>query len=256
MRISNVVGLLGGMAFTATGLFCLVAFDCRTSLIFPITASKSLKPIVEEPFALSCCECVVSPSGVLWLACIAAMVFMISGALASRIGETKSPGRGALAVGLVFGATLLQAATSGGEIDVAQTTLIGVGALLGAIACAYGAAYLAIRNAQQAHQHCTQCVPDWQSPSSIVEDNLDRIRQRHLDFMQARLGSSEGDVERDEIPERYLGFGVALGAAVGVAMGTAFGVALGNLAWGIGFGLCIGAGVGIALGAVRGNKQA
>jgi hypothetical protein len=157
MRVMNVIGLLGGMAFTTIGLLCISFFDCRVTEIFPVRAARSLDPalrvtkslteMVEEPFALSCCECVVGPSGVLWVACSFAVVFMIAGALASRIGETSSPWRGALAVGLAFGAMLTQFATSANEIDVTQTMLVGAGAMLGAIACAYGAAYFAIRNA-------------------------------------------------------------------------------------------------------------
>lgn len=87
-------------------------------------------------------------------------------------------------------------------------------------------------------------------------DKLTEIRERHGRQYLPRLFSGGVDERENEIRERYLGSGVALGAGCGLAIGAGFGVAVGNLAWGIGLGICIGAGLGIALGSSLGNKHA
>jgi hypothetical protein len=74
-------------------------------------------------------------------------VFVLSGAFSSRIGETTSPSRGALAVGATTGGALVYLALFNQDFDALSTVAVGIGALLGAVGLAYAGGYLAKRNA-------------------------------------------------------------------------------------------------------------
>ena len=87
-------------------------------------------------------------------------------------------------------------------------------------------------------------------------DKLTEMRERHGRQHLPRLFSGRVDEKQKEIRERYLGSGVALGAASGLALGAGLGVAVGNLPWGIGLGICLGTGLGIVVGSRLGNKHA
>src|SRR4051812_25584784 len=135
MRVSNIIGLLLGMAFTAVGLFCtILIFGCGLSF-FPVLLPPDLSS--ENPLCFDCAACAMDGTGLLWLFGYLIAVFMISGAVASRIGVQRSPSRGAVAVALVFGGLLFHSAASAQGVDMNRTILLGVSAVLGAVACAY-----------------------------------------------------------------------------------------------------------------------
>ena len=146
MRAGNFIGFLPGMAFTAIGLWWTpFIFRCRLSDFFPLRLPPD--PSLENPYCFDCEACAIDTVGALWLLGYFGAVFMASGAVASRIGARQSPVRGAAAVALVFGGTLLYLAATATAVDVSRTAAVGVSAFLVSIACAYGAAYLVTRQA-------------------------------------------------------------------------------------------------------------
>ena len=156
MKGSNILGVVGGMVFTTIGLICAPSpsYDpagwgqCGALEVFPIRQPMpEPTPNVERPFCFHCYECVVGPGRVLWLLAYLTVVFMISGALAARIGERMAPTRGALSVGLIFGPTLLFMALTTGGVDVLLTALVGAALFVAAASLAYGGGLLAQRHA-------------------------------------------------------------------------------------------------------------
>jgi hypothetical protein len=145
MAVSNLVGLFGGVAFTSIGLFIAPTFvlGCNSFDIFPIPPLVPSSQLVENPFCFHCNECTLESPGMVWLLGYYAAVFVVSGAFASRIGETTSPSRGALAVGITTGGALLYLALFNHSNDASSTVLVGVGALVGAMALAYVGGYFA-----------------------------------------------------------------------------------------------------------------
>jgi hypothetical protein len=146
MGLSNLIGLILGMAFTVVGLWWApIVFRCGLSDFFPILLPPD--PSLENFVWFHSDDCAVDRAGMLWLLGYFVPVFMISGAIASRVGAEQSPTRGAAAVGLVSGAVLLHLATSAGAVDTLKTAFVGVSVLLISIACSYGAGYIVTRNA-------------------------------------------------------------------------------------------------------------
>jgi hypothetical protein len=148
MRGSNFIGLILGLLFTAFGLWWTpFIFRCHLSDFFPILRPPEAD--LENPACFHCDACAVDLVGTLWLLSYFSAVFMVSGAVASRIGAQQSPMRGAVAVGLTVAGALLHLATAaaGADVDTSATAIVGVSALLISIVCAYGAAYLVTRNA-------------------------------------------------------------------------------------------------------------
>jgi hypothetical protein len=146
MRLSNLIGLILGMAFTAIGLWWApIIFRCRLSDFFPILLPPDSS--LENWLCFHCDDCAVDLAGMLWLLGYFVPVFLVSGATASRVGAKQSPTRGAVAVGLVSGAVLLHLATSTEAVDILKTALVGVSVLFVSIVCSYGAGYFVTRNA-------------------------------------------------------------------------------------------------------------
>jgi len=87
---------------------------------------------------------------------------------------------------------------------------------------------------------------------------------RRLSLEQTVTGKwrNTDSTRQDEIRQRYIGVGVALGISLGSAIGLGLGMALGgarDLALGISLGAALGSGVGLAIGvgfgAVLANKH-
>jgi hypothetical protein len=155
MKISDFVGVAGGMTFASIGLFFAPspAYDtggwnrCGLWDVFPFRppGAQELKP---NPFGFDNYECVVTSSGVLLVLVYLSGVFMISGALASRIGELASPTRGAISVAIVSAVTLLVGVSSAAPmIYTAPTLSVGVGSFVGAVLLAFCGGHLATRSA-------------------------------------------------------------------------------------------------------------
>ena len=157
MHKTDLIGFVSGVVLASLGLRFVpssAVFDpeglgpCGVSGVFPVLLPETPVAAAPEPEPepgttvhhfgfVHYYDCSVQPSTALLVAVYFAFVFVISGALASRIGETTSPNRGVLAVGLVAAPVVLNLAIHGERIDVLATTLVGMAVFSSAICCAY-----------------------------------------------------------------------------------------------------------------------
>lgn len=162
MRIGDLMGFVGGVAFAAIGLRftpATPAYDpkgwgpCGVSAVFPVRLRGPQEPahfeptMIEHPFGFDHSGCEMEPHAWVMLVVYLTVIFMISGAFATRVGQTLAPTRGALAAALVAVIAILHVATIGKGIDVWSTTLFGLALFAGAVCCAFLGGHLAKRNA-------------------------------------------------------------------------------------------------------------
>lgn len=140
VRSLDVFGLIGGTAAAAIGVYFAPSpsFDpegwgyCGISAAYPIRL-----PEPPPQFGLDSYQCLLHPIGVAMLLTYLAAVFWISGAFASRIGQSVSPRRGAAAGALAIVPAILGMLNPTDGIDAAPTIMVGAAMMIGATAIAY-----------------------------------------------------------------------------------------------------------------------
>jgi hypothetical protein len=141
MKAAEVLGLACGAILASVGIFFAPspAYDpdgwgaCGIRAAFPIRVPVDMR----AQFGLDIYECVVAPNDVVLLLVYLAVVFLISGAVAMRIGETLKPMRAAIAAGMVIATAILMIVFPSEGLLVIPSLLIAIAVVAGAIAFAY-----------------------------------------------------------------------------------------------------------------------